>query len=761
MNAQVADEILLFDTQFAFLSETATTACWIGGRGCGKAQPVDEPVLTPSGWVPIGSLKIGDSVIGSSGKAVKVVGVFPQGEKQVYRVKFSDGSSTRACGEHYWSVNRTGWDTGKKRGVTHVRPWRLLTTAEIMSRPGGSKPWVLPEQPVVDTGEDFTFVDPWLLGFLIGDGCFRGPQVCFSSADAEVVARVSSLFPECVRHREGCDYRISDGGELKRKLMELGLWGKKSQDKRIPSAVMLSSAASRAEFLKGLMDADGTCSSVGRPTLTTSSAGLANDVADLVRSLGGVAHLRCKQNCGYRSRKTGEYVQCLRSYTVSVNTPSVPFWLSRKASRWKLATKYRRHKTIKEIVPDGVAQCVCISVAAVDGLYLTRDYTLTHNTFTLALWTVKQCMDYPGVRGVIASSTNPQLKQATIPDFLHVFDLLGLEYEYSEWRGVVEFSNGSSFKFQSLDVPEEQIKGGNIGFFGVDEVDACLEGHIKKLGMAVRAEVGSLQRRFVGNSPPPKHWTFRWFVEKDAREAKQKVRGPLYQASMFENYLLPKTFVEAALLDNPEGSIEYRRWILGEMGVPLEGLVYTEFDKRHIIPASGVPWNRVVGYINALDLGANHYTVFMRAAVTDDDKVYVFAEYAGRRTELAVHANRIKELLALDPADLEHKRPYEDNVGAVWCDHDLQDRLELAVLGIDTIPAIKGEKDAGISAVKKRLNRNTLFFVDGACPKLMEELPYYIWHPKTDDTVRENDDACDCLRYLVGGFDLESPEIHL
>lgn len=382
-------------------------------------------------------------------------------------------------------------------------------------------------------------------------------------------------------------------------------------------------------------------------------------------------------------------------------------------------------------------------------------------SFVLALWTLKQCMDYPGVRGVIASSTNPQLKQATIPDFHRVFDMLGVEYEYSEWRGVVEFANGSSYKYQSLDIPEEQTKGGNIGFLGLDEADGCPEGHVKKLAMTVRSDIGSRQRRFVGNSPPPKHWLFRWFVEKDALEAKQKVRGPLYQASMFENYLLPKDFIEAALLDNPPGSIEYRRWILGEMGVPLEGLVYTEFDKRHIIPASKVPWNRVVGYINALDLGANHYTVFMRAAVTDDDKVYVFAEYAGRRTELAVHANRIKELLALDPADLEHKRPYEDNVGAVWCDHDLQDRLELAVLGIDTIPAIKGDKAAGISAVKSRLNRNTLFFVDGACAKLMEELPYYTWHLKNDDTIRENDDSVDCLRYLIGGFDLESPEIHL
>lgn len=756
MTVLAPQEIKLFDTQYAFLSETATTACWIGGRGCGKAQPVDEPVLTPRGWVPIGSLSVGDEVVGSDGKAHSVLGVFPQGKKKVFRVNFNDGTWTRACGEHLWKVNKSGWNRDKKRGSAYERPWQIKTTEEMASL---KSDYVLPRQPVVDfPAGPAPAIDPWLLGFLIGDGCFRSTQITFASVDSEIVERISRSHR--VSKRNGCNYAISDGGILKKSISELGLWGKLSSEKRIPKECFLWSVADRWNLIRGLMDSDGTVEKTGRVVIGVASPGLADDIAEIVRSLGCIARRSVKTGRGYRG-EDGTKIACLDSHEVTINAPENPFWLKRKSDKWKPRVKYGQWKTFGDIVPDGEEECVCIAVSAPDHLYITRGYTLTHNTFTLALWTVKQCMDFPGVRGVIASSTNPQLKQATIPDFHRVFDKLGVEYEYSEWRGVVEFANGSSYKYQSLDIPEEQTKGGNIGFLGLDEADGCPEGHVKKLAMTVRSDIGSRQRRFVGNSPPPKHWLFRWFVEKDALEAKQKVRGPLYQASMFENYLLPKDFIEAALLDNPPGSIEYRRWILGEMGVPLEGLVYTEFDKRHIIPASKVPWNRVVGYINALDLGANHYTVFMRAAVTDDDKVYVFAEYAGRRTELAVHANRIKELLALDPADLEHKRPYEDNVGAVWCDHDLQDRLELAVLGIDTIPAIKGDKAAGISAVKSRLNRNTLFFVDGACAKLMEELPYYTWHLKNDDTIRENDDSVDCLRYLIGGFDLESPEIHL
>ena len=54
----------------------------IRGRNAqGKQQPISEPVLTPKVWVPIGDIKIGDRVIGSSGFPIEVMGVFPQEER--------------------------------------------------------------------------------------------------------------------------------------------------------------------------------------------------------------------------------------------------------------------------------------------------------------------------------------------------------------------------------------------------------------------------------------------------------------------------------------------------------------------------------------------------------------------------------------------------------------------------------------------------------------------------------------------------------
>ncbi|HYX94922.1 MAG TPA: PhoH family protein, partial [Geodermatophilus sp.] len=70
----------------------------------GRAQPYDAQVLTPDGFVPMGTLQVGDLVIGSDGTPTPVLGVYPQGRKEVYRVATQDGAWTVACGEHLWTV---------------------------------------------------------------------------------------------------------------------------------------------------------------------------------------------------------------------------------------------------------------------------------------------------------------------------------------------------------------------------------------------------------------------------------------------------------------------------------------------------------------------------------------------------------------------------------------------------------------------------------------------------------------------------------
>lgn len=77
----------------------------LAGLGTGKAQPLTSKILTPNGWTTMGEITVGDMVISSNGKPTKVLGVFPQdGDRDVYKVEFNDGSVVECDIDHLWSI---------------------------------------------------------------------------------------------------------------------------------------------------------------------------------------------------------------------------------------------------------------------------------------------------------------------------------------------------------------------------------------------------------------------------------------------------------------------------------------------------------------------------------------------------------------------------------------------------------------------------------------------------------------------------------
>ena len=71
----------------------------------GKAQPLDAKVLTPTGWMRMGDLRVGDALASTDGGPSVVRGIYPQGRRQTYRVTFSDGRATDCTGDHLWRVH--------------------------------------------------------------------------------------------------------------------------------------------------------------------------------------------------------------------------------------------------------------------------------------------------------------------------------------------------------------------------------------------------------------------------------------------------------------------------------------------------------------------------------------------------------------------------------------------------------------------------------------------------------------------------------
>ena len=73
--------------------------------GLGKFLTNNTLIYTPLGTKKMGEIVVGDKVIGSNGKECNVIGVFPQGKKETYKITFNDGYSIMSGDEHLWSVS--------------------------------------------------------------------------------------------------------------------------------------------------------------------------------------------------------------------------------------------------------------------------------------------------------------------------------------------------------------------------------------------------------------------------------------------------------------------------------------------------------------------------------------------------------------------------------------------------------------------------------------------------------------------------------
>ncbi|NYJ07147.1 PhoH family protein [Petropleomorpha daqingensis] len=360
----------------------------------GRAQPYRSEVLTPEGFVPIGTLRVGDLVIGSDGTPTPVLGVYPQGVKQVYRVATQDGAWTLACGEHLWTV---ATPEDKRRGKT-----RTLETQEMVGklRRGAIRRYELPlVQPVHFEPTDVP-LDPYALGLLLGDGCLTTTTTpAFSTADPELaVALEHALDGISVERRSGYDYvlRHRDGGRgglrianpVTVVLRQLDLAGTTSATKFVPENYLRNSVTVRTAVLQGLLDSDGgpvtqtgrTC----RIQYTTTSPGLKDDVTFLVRSLGGVVYTRLRESAGRPpGRANGRPVEYREdAYILDIRLPAdiQPFRLTRKRRAYELAGGGRPMRFIDSIEPIGEMDTLCIQVGAQDSLYVTDDFLVTHNT---------------------------------------------------------------------------------------------------------------------------------------------------------------------------------------------------------------------------------------------------------------------------------------------------------------------------------------------------------------------------------------------
>jgi RecA/RadA recombinase len=374
-----------------------------GPSAHGKALANGTPVLTPTGWTPIDELMMGEMVIGTDGDWYPVEGVYPQGEKDLYRVTFDDGAEVECCLEHLWFTT-TMRQRLRGKFARGPRPDRKRIPTGIEG--GGSVKSLAeilegfePAQHAVPTIAPAKFsggalpLDPYALGLLLGDGGFsQRRDVRFHKPEIDLVERLGAALPtgDYLIRDNAITVRIvagkvgkSRGSRTSMLLEELGLMGHKSPSKFIPELYLLGSIAERTSLLRGLMDTDGSVTNEGGAVdFSTSSPRLAKDVTFLVRSLGGRATPSERESHYTIGGVRYGALPSIRIH-ISFDNGIVPVSSAKHMAKWK-GRNYRggkmRHRTMMSISFSRRSLATCISVGSPDRLFVAKDFLVTHNT---------------------------------------------------------------------------------------------------------------------------------------------------------------------------------------------------------------------------------------------------------------------------------------------------------------------------------------------------------------------------------------------
>lgn len=367
---------------------------YVGSPGCGKAQPLHSKIKIPDGWTTMGEIKEGDIVECPDGTNSKVVGIFPQGDKDIYKVTFVDGRTAECCDEHLWEVYGPFAGKGKPRQAV-VKDLKWIQNKIEKSQQVRISMITNISAPEVDLP-----LDPWFMGFLLGDGSFAPTKTgSFSTADDQILTLINDRLINGynIVHKRNYDYRIQSDkdlsvgpGRLCRKgihqnkytqiIYDLGLKDTRSHEKFIPEVYKTASLKQRQELLAGLVDSDGYVTPLGGISISTSSEQMAKDIQEMVWSIGGIAKMTSKiPTYTYKGeKKLGK-----RNYNISIRYPERKTLskLDRKLQYISGEYQYKNLKLeISKIEYIGKMKAQCIMIDHPNHLYITDNYIVTHNT---------------------------------------------------------------------------------------------------------------------------------------------------------------------------------------------------------------------------------------------------------------------------------------------------------------------------------------------------------------------------------------------
>ena len=351
--------------------------------GMGKALALDPPLPTPTGWTTMGELSVGDYLIGADGLPTRVVAATDvMFDRPCYAVEFSDGTVLIADAEHQWltdtrasrrsaQADAAGYNRSRsQRTFAAVRTTRQIAeTLRCPTKDHRLNHSVTNAQPLQAMEKDL-LVPPYTLGAWLGDGTSAAAQI--TVADPEIVMHIEAEGIEAV-------------GTFQARLRTVGVL----TNKHIPMDYLRSSEAQRRDLLAGLLDTDGTVTNGGTIQFSVTNERLADDVFELVVSLG----YRCQRTS---KRVRGGSEAGSTAHILNFSTDDAVFYLPRKAlmhkeRRANVGTARCGSRFITSVRRIESVPVRCVEVDNGDHMYLAgRSMVPTHNS-TLGLDFLRSC----------------------------------------------------------------------------------------------------------------------------------------------------------------------------------------------------------------------------------------------------------------------------------------------------------------------------------------------------------------------------------
>lgn len=369
-----------------------------GKRGLGKTQKKGSKVLMSDGsWKNIEDIKINDEVVSpqKNGKISfeKVTETHNRFEEDMYDVIEKNRQNNvlyTVAGNHDLVISTRKWkELPKENGKRKRKKERIIKEIEArdlakqkLLKSGNSTICSFSTTPVKFKNQKDPEIDAYSLGVFLGDGSFTC-SLNITTPDLEIINKVSKKYPIMSKYNKAkspdCfSYRFSILGEFGKQLTELGLKEKRSGTKFIPEICKKASLKYRMELLAGLIDTDGYLmkKSDNHISITTKSQRLAEDIRDIVFSLGGYSNIRkIEKKC--QNNYIGKYF-CVK---ISFENPQeLPLVCEKKKKR--LGNKKTNDPRmvaidLKKAEPDWVYG---FSITGKSKWYVTDNWMITHNS---------------------------------------------------------------------------------------------------------------------------------------------------------------------------------------------------------------------------------------------------------------------------------------------------------------------------------------------------------------------------------------------